>query len=79
MVVVSSWEYFAIMVEGRWFMIMFWGVKTIVKGEEVDDIFGVCVETEVPTSLTSYTCVNRRQSTRPIKFGWIVGYTHYVQ
>jgi hypothetical protein len=41
MVVVSSWEYFAIMVGGRWFMNMFWGVNTIVKGGgELDDIFG---------------------------------------
>ena len=41
MVVVSSWEYFAIMVGGRWFMNMFWWVNTRVKGGgEVDDIFG---------------------------------------
>ena len=35
MVVVSSWEYFAIMVGGRWFMNMFWGVNTIVKGKKI--------------------------------------------
>ena len=41
----------------RWFMNMFWGVNTIVKGGgEVDDIFlGEGVETGIPTSLTSYT------------------------
>ena len=36
-------------------MNMLWEVNIILKGEEVDDIFGVCVETEVPTSLTSKT------------------------
>ena len=55
MVVVSSWEYFAIMVGGRWFMNMFWGFNIILKGDDVYDILGVCVETLVPTSLTSYT------------------------
>jgi hypothetical protein len=40
MVVVSSWEYFSIMVRRRWFTNLFWGVNTIVKGGEVDDIFG---------------------------------------
>ena len=45
------------MVGGRLFMNMFWGVNTRVKGGgEVDDIiFGGGVETDIPTSLTSYT------------------------
>ena len=43
MVVVSSCDYFAIMVGGRWFMNMFWGVNTRVKGGDRWMIFlGVC-------------------------------------
>ncbi len=34
---------------------MFWGVNTILKGEQVNDIFLRGVETLVPKSLTSYT------------------------
>ena len=48
-------QYFAIMVGGRWFMNLFWGVSIIFKGEEVDDIFEGGVETDIPTSLTSHT------------------------
>jgi hypothetical protein len=47
------------------------GVNIILKGEEVYAIFGG-VETKVPTSLASYTWVNRCQSTPPVQFGWII-------
>ena len=52
-------------------MKIFRWVNIIVKGEGVDDIFGG-VETKVPMSLTSYTWVNRCQSTPPIQVGWII-------
>ncbi len=42
MVVVSSWEYFAIMVGGRWIMTMFWGVHIVKGGGDLDYILG-CV------------------------------------
>ena len=39
-------------------MKMFWGANIILKGEEMNAFFEG-VETKVPTSLTSYTWVNR--------------------
>jgi len=42
MVVVSSCDYFAIMVGGRWFMNMFWGVHIVKGGESWIIFWGVC-------------------------------------
>ena len=55
------------MVGGRWFMKMFWGINIILKGEEVIDFFrGGNLGYH---KLTSYTWINRRQSTPHVQFG----------